>query len=148
MEKPNVVMFQSKDGKVYAGNVIYHEDWYDEWKKGKNPAIIEVIFDENNVPEDLQPENVPEIIDYCNHDFKDKIGMTWEEWSAQGCPNYEQIYGKGHYERGLRAKSGVIDDGYGWLEFNKKLKELKEKEEREKKKELEKFLGVVEKETN
>lgn len=146
MEKPNIVMFQSKDGKVYAGNVIYHDNWYDEWEKGKNPAIVEVIFDENNVPEDLQPENIPEVIDHCNHDFKSKIGMTWEEWFAQGCPSYEQMYGKGHYERGLRAKSGVIDDG--WLEFNKKLKELKEKEEREKKKELEKFLGVVEKETN
>lgn len=82
MQRPEIVIFRSEiDGKVYAGKVIYYEDWYKKHLANKDAKIFDIKFDKNNMPKELRDYDIPQIIDYAQKDFKEKTGMTWEEFN-------------------------------------------------------------------
>lgn len=135
-KRPEIVMFEACDKRIYAGEVHYNDNWFNEWQEGKEPSLLYIQFKDEDVPPGLYEENIPEIIDYANKEFKSRIGMTWEEFCISGSPRYEEI--KEQVDkilenkvrskiRGLRAKAGVIDDAPAGIKLDIKLDEAKEK---------------------
>ena len=142
MMREEMVVFKAADGKCYNGKVVYHDDWYEEWKSGNDPALVEVIFEENNIPPYMRKEDIPEVIDRLSEEFKEKTGLTWEEFCNRGCPNYEELrkermekirekLERGR-ERGLRAKAGIHNDVSlnVDVDIEKAVNEIKELEEK------------------
>lgn len=82
MERPQIVLFADKNGKVYSGKVTYYDNWYEEHLAGKDAKIFDVEFDKDNVPDELRDRDIPRVISCARKDFKEKTGMTWEEFNA------------------------------------------------------------------
>lgn len=97
MTRPEVVLLSSGDGLFYAGHVKYNDNWFEEYQEGKSPALLEIVFSEDKVPDYLVKEDIPEVVEYANKEFKDKMGITWEEYCERP-------------ERGLRRKANIIDE--------------------------------------
>lgn len=81
MQKPEIVIFADKNGKVYSGKVTYYEDWYKKHLANENTKIFDVEFDKENMPDELRNCDIPQVIEYAQEDFKEKTGMTWEEFN-------------------------------------------------------------------
>lgn len=135
-KRPEVVIFKAYNKRIYAGEVHYNDNWFNEWKEGKEPSLLYIQFKDEDVPPKLYESNIPEIIDYANREFKSKIGMTWEEFCNSGSPEYKEI--KEQVDkiledkakakvRGLRAKAGILDDAPVGIKIDVKLDEAKEK---------------------
>lgn len=82
MKRPQIVLFADKNGKVYRGKVTYYDDWYKKHLAGEDAKIFDVEFDKENMPDELRDCDIPQVIKYAQKDFKEKTGMTWEEFNA------------------------------------------------------------------
>ena len=85
MERPQIVLFADKNGKVYSGKGTYFSDWYEKRLRNEESKIFEIEFDKENMPDELRDCDIPQVIKYAQKDFKEKTGMTWEAYNELAC---------------------------------------------------------------
>ena len=59
MERPQIVLFADKNGKVYSGKVTYFSDWYEKRLRNEESKIFEIEFDKENMPDELRDCDIP-----------------------------------------------------------------------------------------
>lgn len=88
----NVVMLFNDNGKVVVGRVTYHENWYEDWKKGiGNGEIVSIEFDEGETPSGLTKEDIQSVYDQVDKKFKEKMGVNYEQFCAAGKPTFKEV---------------------------------------------------------
>lgn len=151
--KEEIILAKAQDGKIHKGKVVFHDDWFEKWKNGENPALMEIMFDEGSEVE-IVDSDVDSVIEKCQKEFEEKAGITWEEYQDMGCPEYKRLkvekirkkLEEGRAKtRGLRRTAGLLEDAPSVNfdfevaekqieELKKKLEELSEKEKQNRKK--------------
>ena len=104
MSQKDVVIFKNGNGKLLAGMVEYNENWYEDWKKNDdNPEILKIYVRDGDLEGSIGEEGIPEtVMGRAKASFKQKTGMSWEEYKGKGCPKFSEI-------RGKRRAAGIID---------------------------------------
>ena len=103
----SIVFFYDK-GKVIKGKVTYYEDWYEKWKAGlSNVEMMSIEFDEDEAPTGLTKEDFQGVYDQADEEFKNKMGVSYEEFCQAGEPSYKEIITTA--ANGLQAQNEVID---------------------------------------
>lgn len=104
MSQKDVVIFKNDDGKLLAGMVEYNENWYEDWKKNNNsPEILKIYVEDGDLGAPIAEEGIPEtVMGRAKASFKQKTGMSWEEYKKIGYPKFSEI-------RGKRRAAGIID---------------------------------------
>ena len=46
MQKEEIILFKGRDGIARWGKVTHYENWYEEWKKGNDTKIFDVLLDD------------------------------------------------------------------------------------------------------
>lgn len=89
----SIVLFYDKyAGKCVKGKVTYYENWYEEWKLGiGNGEIISIEFEDGDTPVFLSKEDIKSVYDQADEKFKEKMGVSYEEFCDAGKPSYKQV---------------------------------------------------------
>lgn len=119
----SIVFFYDK-GKVIKGKVTYYEDWYEKWKAGLSGVeMMSIEFNEDEAPTGLTKEDFQGVYDQADEEFKDKMGVSYEEFCQAGEPSYKEIM---KIENALKNTEFIKrEDGeYRDVIFNKTEKEL------------------------
>lgn len=102
----SIVLLYDK-GKVIKGKITFYENWYEDWKAGYgNGEIMAIEFDEGEAPMGLTKEDIQNVYDQADREFKNKMGVSYEEFCEAGKPTYKQImeYQKEEEERRKKEK--------------------------------------------
>lgn len=87
----SIVLLYDK-GKVIKGKVTFYENWYEGWKAGKgNGEIMAIEFDEGEAPAGLTKEDIKSVYDQADREFKNKMGINYEEFCKIGKPSYKEM---------------------------------------------------------
>ncbi len=104
----SIVLFYDKNaGKCVKGKVTYYENWYEEWKQGiGNGEIISIEFEDGDTPAYLSKEDIKNVYNQADEKFKEKMGISYDEFCAVGKPSYKEImeYQKEEEERRKKEK--------------------------------------------
>ena len=68
-------MFKGRDGVARWGKVTHYENWYEEWKKGNDTKIFDVLLDDKEYH--LQDGDIEDLIEKGKKEFKEKTGFYW-----------------------------------------------------------------------
>ena len=132
----SIVLLYNKDiDKVVKGKVTYYDDWFDKWKRGEKGEILSIEFADGETPFGLKKEDIQTVYDKADKKFKEKMGINYEDFCEGGAPSYKEVLKKIEgkkleQNRGLRAKSGVIDDFASKDDIEKLKEEVKKAEEK------------------
>lgn len=88
----SVVLFYDKyKDKVFKGKVTYYENWYEDWKKGiGNGEIVSIEF-KDDAPSQLGREDIKNVYDQADEKFREKMGVSYEDFCNAGKPSYKEI---------------------------------------------------------
>ena len=75
MQKEEIILFKGRDGVARWGKVTHYENWYEEWKKGNDTKIFDVLLDDKEYC--LQDGDISDLIDKGKEEFKQKTGFEW-----------------------------------------------------------------------
>ena len=130
-----VLLYNKELDKVVKGKVTYYEDWFDKWKRGEKGEILSIEFENGETPFGLEKKDIQKVYDQVDEKFKEKMGINYEEFCEGGAPSYKEVLKKIEgkkleQNRGLRAKSGVIDDFASKDDIEKLKEEVKKAEEK------------------
>lgn len=87
----SIVLLYDK-GKVIKGKITFYENWYEDWKAGNGTGeIMAIEFDEGEAPARLTKEDIKSAYDQADEEFKNKMGISYEEFCRMGKPNYKEM---------------------------------------------------------
>lgn len=132
-------------GKIIRGKVTYYEDWYERWKAGLSDGeIMSIEFNEDETPIGLTKEDIQGVYDQADREFKNKMGVNYEEFCRAGKPSYREVMEAKSADDELKFKqvqNGVRPDRKPIIEImadtaevKRQLDELKNKLDEESKK--------------
>ena len=75
MQKEEIILFKGRDGVARWGKVTHYENWYEEWKKGNDTKIFDVLLDDKEYH--LQDGDIEDLIKKGKKEFKEKTGFYW-----------------------------------------------------------------------
>ena len=79
-------------GKIVRGKVTFYEDWYEKWKAGLSDGeIMSIEFNEDETPIGLTKEDIQGVYDQADKEFKNKMGVSYEEFCRAGKPSYKEV---------------------------------------------------------
>ena len=125
-------------GKIVRGKVTFYEDWYEKWKAGLSDGeIMSIEFNEDETPIGLTKEDIQGVYDQADKEFKNKMGVSYEEFCRAGKPSYREVIEAKNADDELKFKqvqNGVRPDRKPIIEImadtaevKRQLDELKDK---------------------
>lgn len=129
-------------GKIVRGKVTFYEDWYEKWKAGLSDGeIMSIEFNEDETPLGLTKEDIQGVYDQADREFKNKMGVSYEEFCRAGKPSYREVIEAKNADDELKFKqvqNGVRPDRKPIIEImadtaevKRQLDELKNKLDKE-----------------
>ena len=78
-------------GVIKRATITWYDDWFDKYKKNEECKIFDIMFDVDDVPKNLRPEQIKKVYEEGRDIFREKFGIDIEDYSKIGSPSFLTI---------------------------------------------------------